>query len=78
MDQPTALTFFYILYRKKILESRIFSTQIFDGFTRFGISEDDFTVYTKCLSACDANFVVELAQLHNGWKCKYSAMEWKN
>ena len=40
--------------------------------------EDDFTVYTKCLSACDANFVVELAQLHNGWKCKYSAMEWKN
>ena len=56
------LLFSSIYYtRREYCNRENFRLPVFDGFSRLCLKYD-LTIYTKCLSVCDTNFVATLAQ----------------
>ena len=51
-------TFFYVLCKKKVLKRLSVLMDLY----ALGCPKHDFTIFTKCLSVCDTNFVAALEQ----------------
>ena len=78
--QYYALNFYFLLYpsqEENIVILKIFDFRFLTDLHVLECPEHDFTIFTKCLSVCDTNFVAALEQKQMGkyaWNLIFSCI----